>query len=239
MQIAYLICTNSRLKQAQLQMDLIKTVYSEQPLLSNIDIFHAYNDKPEKYIEHREVDKVIIENRGLYDGAADLINAGIKKILGSKKKYDFIIVASADVAFIDADAIVEALKALQSKKYVIAGSVWFFQPAFSTEFFIVEAEFARSIFPINIDKYREKHKLLSEASKTKINFPILEWATFSSLIKHTDINKIYLFPRRRFAHWINHRIDSYAKYYSPHSIEELSKIFEINGIDLPITNTKD
>ena len=81
MKIAVLLYTYNRIDDARINMEIIRNLWSQHPLLKNITIVHSYNgDKtlwPEKYLED---DLLYLDNPGHFAGAEILVNEGVKYI---------------------------------------------------------------------------------------------------------------------------------------------------------------
>jgi len=202
--IASLIITYNRVQEAKAQMDIIRKLW--QPIFESVDIYHEFNGKsswyPQKYKEdllHRH------KSMPHFLGASHMLNMGMKRILDSGKKYDYIIASSADVWFYDPKKLKNIILKCAKKKYQLATSLWGVM-AFGTEFFIITPDLAKKVFPLRFNTIIGKHRLLRWAH-TKI--AVLESIfTFKVMRVLKNPNKIYLIPGRRTV-WPTNR------YYSP------------------------
>lgn len=235
-----MIVTYNRIENAKIQMELIRNLWSSEELLENITVYHAYNGEqqwyPQKYLE----DFLIrCENPGFYEGAALLIDSGIRKALSSKTHFDYIIVTSADVWLIKPYVLVEILQEMERRGYALATSQWFFQKALATEFFIIDSEFAKDVFPLELPKFEQRHKFLTYLSRTVINKPILEvcFAERVASVLGCAFNspewrkKVYLLPQRCCAHWFNHYDTPVLGYLSYHNTKRKREIVIRAGLD--------
>ena len=109
LKIASIIVTYNRVEEAKAQMDIIRELW--QPMFESVDIYHEFNGEklchPQKYKEdflHRH------KPMPHFVGANHMLNQGIKHVLESGNKYDYIIASSADVWFYDPKKIKEVIK---------------------------------------------------------------------------------------------------------------------------------
>lgn len=203
--IASIIITYNRIDEVKAQMDIIRELW--QPMFEIIDIYHEYNGKkewyPKKYKEdflHRH------KTMPHFIGANHMLNQGIKHVLESSKKYDYIIATSADVWFYDPKKFKEVILKCYRKQAQLATSLWF-GVILSTEFFIITPNLAKKAFPLHITEIINKYKPLKWTySKISIFETIF---TFQVMKVLKNPNKIYLIPGRRTT-WVKNR------YYSSH-----------------------
>lgn len=210
--IASIIVTYNRIDEAKAQMDIIRELW--QPLFSSIDIYHEFNGNtdwhPKKYKEdflHRH------KSMPHFVGANYLLNQGIKHVLDSKKKYDYIIAASADTWFYEPNKLKAIILACHRKEAQLAASLWAGM-ALSTEFFIITPQMAEKVFPLRFIQTINKYNILKWAQYTK--FAMLETIfTLNIMTVLKNPNKIYLIPGRRIV-WPNNRYCSPNFYASHH-----------------------
>lgn len=192
--IASLIITYNRVDEAKAQMDIIRELW--QPLFAQTDIYHEFNGKPEWYQKKYREDH-LHRHKPLphFVGANHMLNLGFKHILGSGKKYDYIIATSADTWFFEPKRLKELVLNCQRKKIQLATSLWAGM-VFSTEFFIISPELAKKAFPLRFIRTINKLKLLKWAQYSKI--AILETIFTVRILKVLkNPNKIYLIPGRK------------------------------------------
>jgi len=224
LKIAVVITTYSKVSDAKKQMDIIHELW--EPLFKTTDIYHEYNGEkawyPEKYKEshlHRHTWLPHLE------GAMYLMNKGIQHVLQSQKKYDYIVVASADVWIYNQEKIAEMFIHLYKRKYQLATSLWN-GPFFSTEFFIISPKLAKKVFPLNIFVFKKWYPIMLQFAK-KTTFPLVEtYFTYSCIhaLKQRVYN-IYLIPGRRFVLYFN-RFHSEQFYLSHHNLQKKEKLFK-------------
>lgn len=208
--IASVIITYNRIDEAKAQIDIIKKLW--QPMFSAVDIYHEYNGKkdwyPRKYKEDFLYRHATMSH---FDGAKHMINQGIKHVLKSGKKYDYIVVTSADVWFYNPTKFKEVVLRCHRKQAQLATSLWY-GVILSTEFFIITPNLAKRVFPLHFSQIIKK---LKPSGWTHFNIPVLE-SIFTLQVMRVlkDPRKIMLIPGRK-AVWLQNRFSS-ANFYASH-----------------------
>ena len=214
LKIASLIVTYNRIGEVKAQMDIIRELW--QPLFDSVDIYHEFNGEnswyPKKYKEdflnrHKKMPHSI--------GANHMLNMGIKRILESGRKYDYIIATSADVWFYNPKKLKKIILTITKNKFQLATSLWGVI-ALGTEFFIITPDLAKKVFPIRLSLFISRSGLLKWAhSKIAIFESIF---TFKVMRVVKNPKKIYLIPGRRSV-LIKNRFYSPNFYASHHDIK--------------------
>lgn len=200
--IASLIITYNRIDEVKAQMDIIRELW--QPMFETIDIYHEFNGKrkwyPKKYKEdflnrHKQMPHSA--------GANHMLNKGIKHILESGRKYDFIIVTSADTWFYNPKKLKSVILTCKRRKFQLATSLWAGM-SLATEFFILTPYLARKIFPLKFTKLLNKYRFFRWANAKIALFESIFTIKVMRILKNP--NKIYLIPGRRVVlltnrHW--------------------------------------
>lgn len=215
LKIASIIVTYNRVLEAKAQMDIVRELW--QPMFGRVDIYHEFNGKkswyPQKYKEdflcrHKPMSH--------YVGANYLLNQGFKHVLESGVKYDFIIATSADTWFYDPKKLKDIILRCSRKRFQVATSLWF-GVVLNTEFFIINPELAKKIFPLSFTHIINKYEPLKWAH-TKIS--IFESVFTLQVLKVLkNPRKIYLIPGRR-AIWLKNRFYSPNFYASHHDRQQ-------------------
>lgn len=194
-------------------MDIIRQVW--QPMLEAIDIYHEFNGKkiwyPTKYKEdflcrHKHMPHFV--------GALHMLNQGMRHVLGSGKKYDYIIVTSADVWFYDAKKLKDLIFTCHKLQYQLATSLWGIT-ALATEFFIITPDLAKRVFPLSFSRFLNKYELIRWLHTTLPVFESLFTIQVMRILKNPK--KLYLIPGRRMV-WFKNRFWSpnfYASHHDP------------------------
>lgn len=208
--VASVIITHNRVSEAKAQMDIIKELW--QPMFERVDIYHEFNGKESWYPKiYKEDNLYRHESMDHLTGANHMLNQGIKHVLEADKKYDFIVVTSADTWFFDPKKLKQILLKCKNKKYHLATSLWGFT-SLGTEFFVITPDLAKKVFPIRFARIFNKYKL-SRLTRTKL--AIFEGIFTLKVIRILkNPKRIYLIPGRR-AVWPKNRFYS-AHFYASH-----------------------
>ncbi|MDO8497809.1 MAG: hypothetical protein Q7S61_04670 [bacterium] len=246
MHIAVLQISHDHIQHTKIGMKLMTQLWKTEPLLQNIDIFHAYNGLhdlyPTPYLEKKIIRR---ENLGHYDGAADLMDAGVAEILSSSKKYDYILVMSGDVWLIKPDVIAHILQIMESKKYLLTATLWpntFFLPTFfGTEFFIISTDLARNIFPLKLAYFFKSRLVDTFFSHLFKSLPVLTVPKVEICFTHKVLSElkttfwsfgwkksVYLLPGREVFFGSNRYYSPKLGYLSHHDMNEKMKLTEQN-----------
>jgi len=165
--IAVLIYTHDKTDDAKINMDIITSLWQSSKLLSDITIVHAFNGEknwyPEKY---KETDLIRLKNPGHFQGASELIDAGVKKIQDKYKDTDYVIVLSSDTWLIKLNYLESILKQMVKDNLLIASCPWgkpdmnnIFDVGMATDFFIFDFKWAKqyNLFPTNYKQFFDKY----------------------------------------------------------------------------------
>lgn len=209
--IASIIVTYNRVEEAKAQMDIVRELW--QPKFESVDIYHEFNGKkswyPQKYKEdflHRH------KSMPHFIGANHMLNQGIKHVLSSNKKYDYIIATSADTWFYDQKKLKKIILACQKGKFQLATSLWGLV-VLGTEFFIITPELAKKVFPLRFTPIISRYNLLRWAHSKVAVLEALFTLKVMQILKTP--NKIYLIPGRKTV-WPQNRYWSPNFYASHH-----------------------
>ncbi|MBI2019454.1 hypothetical protein HYS95_02155 [Candidatus Daviesbacteria bacterium] len=233
LRIASLIITHNRIDEAKAQMDIIREFW--QPNFGSLDIYHEYNGQKDWYPQKYKEDS-LHRNKKMshFLGVNHMLSQGMKHVLNSGKKYDFIIATSADVWFFDPKKLKKVILSCYKKRAQLATSLWM-GVALGTEFFIITPELAKKAFPLKLTALIKRYKLMDWVNLGKIGiFETLFTLQMIRLLKNPQ--KIYLIPGRRVVLPTN-RYWSPSFYASHHDRNKrkrdiLSKIKSITGDNL-------
>lgn len=170
--IGHVIYTYNKIDDARINQELSRGVLGGSEKLGGVYIVHVYNgDKKFGYEKYLEDELVKIKNRGHFQGAVDLINAGIKSI-SKRKNIRYVLVTASDTWFIKREFIEDLIEKMQREDKYIATSAWgiskddsIFKMGFSQDFFILDLEWNKKskFYPIDYDKYLDKFLDISHA----------------------------------------------------------------------------
>lgn len=165
--IGILIYTHNRVDDAKINMEIIRGLWKGSRLFPDIKIVHSYNGKktwyPKKTLED---DLVIIKNSWHFQGAADLIDAGIKKFQ-SKYKIDYLIFLAADTWLIKPRYLYNILQKMKSESFYLSTCAWGLPErndiedvGMAIDFFIIDFKWAKQykMFPVDYKKFYNKYK---------------------------------------------------------------------------------
>jgi hypothetical protein len=164
--IGVLLYTYDRVDDVRINMEIIRNVWKKSKMFQDVKIVHCYNGEkkryPEKYLEN---DLVGLKNSGHFQGAAELIDAGIKVFNSKYKDLDYVFVLAADTWNVKVDYLEKIINKLIKKKLYLAACPWgtpkrnsFFDAGMSTDYFIFDWQWAKKYktFPIDyVDFYKK------------------------------------------------------------------------------------
>lgn len=162
--LGHLIYNYAHLDDVRIQQEISKKLYVEN--FGGAYLTHAYNGKRnfgyKKYLE----DKFIkLNNRGHFQGAADLINAGLNFFTKNKiTGLDYVLVTAADTWLLDVKFLHKLIKEMKEENKILAASSWgrSVKPekptGFSLDFFIIDINWNRKakLFPLNYEGFVKK-----------------------------------------------------------------------------------
>lgn len=165
--IGVVIYTYDRVDDARINMEIIRNLWSRLSLFSDITVIHAYNGKkswyPKKYLE----DVLIrMKNPGHFQGASDLIDAGIKTLMQKYKDIDYLVVLAADTWLLKPNYISNVIGGMKMKDLYLATCPWGLpnrsdirDVGVATDFFILDMKWAKKykLFPLRYKEFYKKY----------------------------------------------------------------------------------
>lgn len=169
--IGVLIYTYNRTDDAKINMDIIRNVWEKSEHFDDVKIVHSFNGKKEWYQKkYLENDLVVTKNSWHFQGAADLIDIGIKTFWKKYKAINYIIVLASDTWLIKPAYIANILSKMKKENQYLATCRWGLPErndirdvGMAVDFFIVDLKWASKykMFPIDYsDFYRKYEELL-------------------------------------------------------------------------------
>ena len=161
--MGHLIYSHQHLDDARIQQEIAKNLYRKE--FGDCFVVHAHNGKEEfGYKKYLEDELIITENRGHFQGAVDLINAGLFYFDKHKKEgLKYVLVTAADTWCLDPKFIKKVIQEMEEKEQVVAVSSWMVDmykkiKGFSTDFFIVDLEWNRKskVWPLDYIGFKKK-----------------------------------------------------------------------------------
>lgn len=219
--LGVLIYTHNRVDDAKINMEIIRSIWANPKLFSDIKIVQAYNGEknwyPKKYLED---DLIRIKNSGHFQGAAELIDAGIKKFIEKYKKIDYIIVVSSDTWNVKPRYVYSILEKMKKDEFYLATCAWglpnrnnIADVGMAVDFFVIDLKWTKKykMFPINYNDFYKKYgELLLYYKGGNVMLEKLLFARYIQAIKRQEkkdvsprfwaIKKINLFNDREPVH---------------------------------------
>lgn len=196
MKIGYLVYTFDRVLDARIQMEIVRSLWEKK--FGKIYLVHAYNGKkdwyPEKYLE----DKLIRQNNpGHYEGASDLIDAGVKELL--KKKLDWLVISASDTWLIKPEYVQGKIKEMGKNENVFFACPWGAPNrndprdlGISADFFILKADWEKKnkMFPVKYGTFKKKYlDYVRYWGANNISYEKLLFGRFISACENEDPKK--------------------------------------------------
>lgn len=168
--IGVLIYTYNRVDDAKINMDIVRNVWEKSKYFKDVKIIHSFNGEkkwyPKKYLEN---DLIITKSSWHFQGAADLIDAGIKTFQKKYKNIDYVIVLASDTWLIKPAYVENILAKMKKDNLYLATCPWGLPKrneirdvGMAVDFFIVDLKWAAKyeMFPINyLDFYKKYEEL--------------------------------------------------------------------------------
>jgi len=218
--IGFLIYTYNRIDDAKINMEIIRDIWTKSKLFSDIKIVHAYNGKKEWYSKkYLEDDLVVMKNPGHFQGAAELIDSGIKKFQEKYKNIDYIIVIAPDTWLIKPDYISKIITKMKKKELYWATCSWglperndIVDVGSAVDFFIIDSKWAKKnkMFPIDYGGFNKKYSDLFLYKGGNVMLEKLIFARFlkaiyrqykdNNTLKYTGLSKIFKLTDRESVH---------------------------------------
>ena len=200
MKIGILIYTYNRIDDAVINMDIIKYHWNKSILLNDAIIAHSYNGNREWY-KNKYLETKLIRSRNSwhYQGAADLIDSGMK-YLSKRKDIDYVIVLAADTWLMDADYIESIILEMRQNNLFVATCAWgnsqrneLSDVGMATDFIIVDNKWAAKykLFPLKYKSFYNKYnELFTYKNSHTINVEKLMFTRYIQAINRYDLNSI-------------------------------------------------
>lgn len=157
--IGVLIYTHNRIDDAKINMDIIRNVWEKSECFESVKIVHAFNGEkswyPKKTLEN---DLVTLKNSWHFQGASDLIDAGMKTFQKKHKSIDYVIVLASDTWLTKPEYLRNLLSKMKSDELYLATCSWglperseISDVGMAVDFFIVDLKWATKyhMFPVN------------------------------------------------------------------------------------------
>lgn len=165
--IGVLIYTYNRVDDAKINMDIVRNVWEGTKHFEDIKIVHSFNGSKEWYSKkYLEDDLVAIKNSWHFQGASDLIDAGIKVFQKKHKTINYVVVLASDTWLIKPAYLKGILDNMRKNNLYMATCSWGLpgkkeirDVGMAVDFFVVDLKWATryKMFPIDYAGFYEKY----------------------------------------------------------------------------------
>lgn len=165
-EIGVLIYTHERTDDARINMEIIRSLWQESGLFSDIKIVHAFNGQRSWYpAQYQENQLIRLKNPGHFQGAADLIDAGIARLQKSYPKIRYAVVLAADTWCVKPAYIRKIINTMRTTGKVWATCPWGLPPRYHTtgvgmamDFFVVDLHWSLRyrFFPLKYAEFAKR-----------------------------------------------------------------------------------
>jgi hypothetical protein len=165
--VGVLIYTYNRVDDAKVNMEIIRNVWKKKKSLSDVHIIHAFNGEkqwyPKKYFENR---LITIKNSWHFQGASDLIDAGMRAF-EKEKHIDYVIVLASDTWLVKPDYVERLIHRMRTGEYHFGTCAWgipernqMHDVGVAVDFFIIDLKWANAtkMFPLRYGAFQKKYE---------------------------------------------------------------------------------
>lgn len=262
MKLGYLIYTFNRVEDAKIQMEIVRSLW-EPEFGEPIQIVHAFNGELSWYKDiYLENELIRLTNPGHFEGASNLIDAGIAALL--EKEVDYIIVSAADTWLVQPEIIKKKILQMQQEDKVILGNAWgtptrqtLRDVGMSADFFIVNKEWIHQnhMFPVSYSDFYDKHiDLLRYSGSANVSYEKLLFSKYiaactnalgkgnNNKLPHYILDKFFTLEERNPIHTdeVWNRQDNWPEIgmYTSHEATAKQKVLKALNLDLGEASAK-
>ncbi len=165
--IGVLMYTYNRTDDARINMEIIREVWSKNPLFKNVTLIHTFNGQkewwPTKYLED---ELLYLDNPGHFAGAELLINKGIELFQTKYPDTDYVITLASDTWCVKPDYLEHVISEMTRLKKPLATCGWgtikepnMFEVGMALDFNIINLKWATTfgVFPIGYKEFVKKY----------------------------------------------------------------------------------
>lgn len=198
--LGHLIYNYNQLDDVRIQQEISRKLYA--PVFGGTHIVHAYDGRPEFGYKPYLEDKLIrIPNAGHYQGAVNVINAGIKYFMHAKiPGVHYVLVTAADTWCLNNRWLKSVVTEMQAKQQYLATSSWGTAKApekptgFATDFFIINLQYnsRMRVWPIHFGAYQKRFTELSAfLYKTVSVESAFQYSYFKPILQKFRDNQVF------------------------------------------------
>lgn len=165
--LGVLVYTHDRVDDAKMNMEIIRSLWTDRRLFSSIRIVHAYNGRTSWYPKKTLEDVCIRRpNPGHFPGAADLIDIGMRAFQKHYPQIQYVLVLAADTWCVKPQFVRRVLDDMIRNRLVLATCPWglpgmntFAEVGMATDFFIVDTAWAKrwKFFPLAYQAFARQY----------------------------------------------------------------------------------
>ncbi len=165
--IGVLIYTYDRVDDAKINMEIVRNVWGTNEYFRHVTIVHAFNGEKEWYPNaYLEDELVTMKNSWHFQGASDLIDAGMQVFVEKYPDIDYVVVLAADTWLIDPSYVQGVVSKMEQGDSYIATCTWGLPDrneinimGMAVDFCIVDLRWARqyNMFPIQYGEFYKKY----------------------------------------------------------------------------------
>lgn len=199
--VGCLIYTHERVDDARINMEIIRSLWKQSSNFSSLAIIHSYNGKkvwyPKKYLEDLLIRQP--NNPGHYQGASELIDAGISMFQKKYPQIHYVVVLAADTWCLKPQYVAHVIRVMQQNGQVLATCPWGLPVRYkensvgmATDFFIIDTHWAKRyhFFPLRyaefFRQYQELFSYLRPGSNVSLEKIALARFHDASFREHND-----------------------------------------------------
>ncbi len=185
LRLGYLIYTYDRVDDARIQMEIVRRLW--EPVFGSVYLVHAFNGLKEWYDRpYLEDDLLVQDNPGHFEGAANLIDAGIAQLL--TRQIDYIVVSAADTWWIKPAFIADKIRVMRQTGKVFLSTPWGLKDqnnpkemGLAGDTFVLEAAWQRAynFFPVQYRDFYDRYiELLRYLGRQNVSYEALLFSKF-------------------------------------------------------------
>ena len=164
--VGVLLYTYNRVDDARINMEIIRNVWRRSELLRDVVLVHAFNGKEEWWpTAYLEDDLLVLENRGHFEGAEDLMNRGIERFTQKYPDIDYVITVASDTWCVLPEYLERVIREMRDGAKYLAACAWgrkdasdMFAVGMSMDLYILDRRWAvqYGLLPIRYREFRDK-----------------------------------------------------------------------------------
>jgi hypothetical protein len=165
--VGVLLYTYNRVDDARINLEIIRNVWSQNQLLKDVVVVHAFNGEkqwwPAIYLED---ELLVLENKGHFEGAEHLLNKGVECFTQKYPDINYVITLASDTWCVVPGYFEKIIREMRSSEKVLAACAWgrkdasdIFSVGMSMDLHILDIQWAvqYGLFPIRYKEFLDKY----------------------------------------------------------------------------------